>query len=166
MGRSREGRFPAELRETMTLMEHAARNERHVAETLRDMAAHAEGEVAAKRLQLAEEALRGAQAAERHRERLQDLAQQWVVHAEVVRLHRLLDRATGALADLAHTQQGIADAFTALATDGASALAEERRQLAAAAAASACEARRQALDLRKLAETTAAGMPPPSPPSG
>lgn len=159
-----DAQFPAALRMTITLMHTAASAERNIAETLRDMAAQAEGETAAHRLRLAEDAVRGAQTAEKHGESLEQLAERWDEHADVVKLHRLLARAGQALTELARTQQEIADAFARLADRDGSALAQERRRLAAAAAAHARQARDQARELHELIRASAAGMHHPGPP--
>lgn len=150
--------FPAALRLTITLMQTAASSERDIAETLRDLAAQAEGETAARRLRLAEDAVQGAQAAEKHGESLEQLAERWDEHADVAKLHRLLARAGQALTELARTQQEIADTFARLAGRDGSALAQERRRLATAAAAHARQARDQAGELRELIKSSAAGM--------
>lgn len=152
-----EVQFPSALRMTITLLDTAARTELEIAETLRDMAAQARGETAARRLKLARDAMQGAQEAESRGKRLQELGRQWADHAEVAKLHRLLGEATQVLTGLAQTQQGIAEAFAALANQDSSALATQRRELAAAATANARDARNQAQYLHELAATSAAG---------
>ena len=139
-------------------MHTAASAERSIAGTLRDLAAQGEGETAAHRLKLADDAIRGAQEAEKHSEYLQQLAERWAEHADVAKLHRLLGHAGQVLADLARTQQEIADAFARLADQDGSALARQRRQLAAAAADHARRAWDQAQEMRELARSTDAGL--------
>jgi hypothetical protein len=155
--RSQEAQIPPTVRVTMTLMETTASTERDIARTLQDMAAQDEGEAAARRRRLAEEAIQGARDADKRTEQLQQLARQWAEHAEVVTLHQLLAHAAQVLTDLARTEQGIADSFTSLASQDGSALAAQRRELAAAATAEARNARDRARDLRQLARTSAAG---------
>ena len=58
--------------------------------------------------------------------------------------------------DIACTERGIADTFTALAHHDGSPLAAQRRQLANAAAADAHNARNRAQELHQLATTSAA----------
>ena len=155
-----EDLFPATLRVTMTLMAAIARTERDIAETLQGMAAHSKGEKAARRRKLAEDAIQGAHEADKHREQLQQLADQWSEHASVVTLHQLLAQAASVLTELARTEQDIADIFTSLARHDGSPLAAQRRQLAKAAAADAQYARNRARDLHQLARTSAASMRP------
>jgi len=144
----------------MTLMEAIARTERDIAETLQHMATHSEGKKAARRRKLAEDAIQGAHEADKHREQLQQLADQWSEHASVVTLHQLLARAASVLTELARTEQDIADTFTSLARRDGSPLAAQRRQLAQAAAADAQYARDRARDLHQLARTSAASTRP------
>jgi hypothetical protein len=163
VARGREPPFPATLRVTMALMVTIARTERNVAETLQDMAARSKGKAAARRRKLAEEAIEGAHEAERRLAHLQDLAQRWDEHADVITLHQLLAHAASVLTDLARTEQEIADTFTSLASQDSSALAAQRRQLAAAAAADARNAQDRARDLHQLAQTSAARTRPEQP---
>ena len=151
-----EEAFPATLRVTMTLMVAIARTERDIAETLQGLAAHSAGETAARRRKLAADAIQGAHEADKHREQLQQLAEQWSEHASVVTLHQLLARAASVLTELARTEQEIADTFTSLARHDGSPLAAQRRQLAIAAATDAQYARNRARDLNQLARTSAA----------
>lgn len=160
VARGEEAGFPATLRVTMTLMEAIARTEREIAGTLQDMTAHSEGEKAARRRKLAADAIQGAREADRRREQLQQLAEQWSEHASIVTLHQLLAQAASGLTELAGTEQDIADTFTSLARHDGSPLAAQRRQLAQAAAADAQYARNRARDLRQLASTSAAGTRP------
>jgi len=154
-GRSKEVQIPAALRTNLTLMETTASIERDIALTLDDMAAQAEGETAARRRRLAQDAVRGAQEADKRAEHLRQLAREWIEHAEVEALHQLLAHAAQLLGDLARTEQDIADAFTVLASQDGSALAAQRRQLAVAATADAQKARDHARDLHELARTSA-----------
>src|SRR5262249_40869101 len=160
VARGEEAGFPATLRVTMTLMEAIARTERDIAETLQDMAAHSGGKKAARRHKLAEDAIQGAYEADKRREHLQRLAEQWSEHANVVTLHQLLAHAAGVVTELARTEQDIADTFTSLARYDDSPLAAQRRQLAKAAAADAQNARNRARDLHQLARTSAASTRP------
>jgi len=155
-----EEAFPATLRVTMRLMEVIAGTERDIAGTLQDMAVHSEGKKAARRRQLARDAIQGAHEAEHRREQLQRLAEQWSEHANVVTLHQLLAQAASVLTELARTEEDIADTFTSLASHDRSPLAAQRRQLARAAAGDAQYARDRARDLRQLARTSAAGPRP------
>jgi len=155
-----EEAFPATLRVTMTLMMAIARTERDIAETLQGMAAHSAGERAARRRKLAADAVEGAHEADKRREQLQQLAEQWSEHASVVTLHQLLAHAASVLTELARTEQDIADTFTSLARHDGSHLAAQRRQLAKAAAADAQYARNRARDLHQLARTSAASTRP------
>lgn len=160
VARDEQAKFPATLRVTMAQMEAIARTERDIAGTLQDLAAHSEGQKAARRRQLAADAIQGAHEADKRREQLQHLAVQWSEHADVVTLHQLLAQAAGVLTELARTEQGIADTFTSLAGLDGSPLAEQRRQLAQAAAADAQYARNRARDLHQLARTSAASTRP------
>ncbi|MHB1594008.1 MAG: hypothetical protein ACYCU3_07510 [Streptosporangiaceae bacterium] len=56
-GRSKEVQIPAALRMNLTLMETTASIERDIAQTLHDVVAQAEGETAARRRRLAEDAV-------------------------------------------------------------------------------------------------------------
>lgn len=146
-----EAGFPVTLRVSMTLMEGIARTERGIAGTLQDMAELSAGENAARRRKLASDAIQGALKADKCRERLQQLAEQWSEHANVVTLHQLLGHAASVLLELARTEQDIADTFTSLALHDGSPLAAQRRQLAGSAAANAQNARNRARDLHQLA---------------
>jgi len=156
VARGQAAGFPATVSVSMTLMEEIACTERGIAETLADMATHDEGKRAARRRKLAEDAIEGAREADRRRAQLQQLAERWSEHAGVVTLHRLLAHAASVLAELARTEQDIADTFTGLAHHDGSPLAAQRRQLAQAAAADAHNARNRAQDLHQLASTSAA----------
>src|SRR6516164_195283 len=151
-----EEAIPATLRVTMRLMEAIARTERDIAGTLLDMATHSKGKGAARRRKLAEDAIQGAHEADKRREQLQRLAEQWSEHANVVTLHQLLAQAASVLTELASTEEDIADTFTSLACHDGSPLAAQRRQLAKAAAGDAQYARNRARDLYQLARTSAA----------
>ena len=155
-----EQAFPATLRVTMRLMEAIARTERDIAETLQGMATHSEGRGAVRRRRLAEDAIQGAHEADKRREQLQRLAEQWSEHANVVTLHQLLAQAASVLTELARTEQGIADTFTSLARHDGSPLAAQRRQLARAAEGDAQYARNRVRDLHQLARTSAASTRP------
>jgi hypothetical protein len=155
-----EGAFPATLRVTMRLMEAIARTERDIAETLQDMVTHSEGKGAARRRKLAEDAIQGAHEADKRREQLQRLAEQWSEHASVVTLHQLLAQAASVLTELARTEQDIADTFISLARHDGSPLAAQRLQLARAAEGDAQYARNRARDLYQLARTSAASTRP------
>jgi hypothetical protein len=140
-------------------MEEIAHTERDIAETLQDMATHGEGKTAARRRQLAEDAIQGAHEVDKRRERLQQLAEQWSEHASVVTLHQLLAHAASVLTELARTEQDIADTFSDLAHHDSSLLAAQRRQLAKAAAADAQSARNRAQDLQQLVRASASTRP-------
>ena len=155
-----EQAFPATLRVTMRLMEAIARTERDIAETLQGMATHSEGRGAVRRRRLAEDAIQGAHEADKRREQLERLAEQWSEHANVVTLHQLLAQAASVLTELASTEEDIADTFTSLACHDGSPLAAQRRQLAKAAAGDAQYARNRARDLYQLARTSAASTRP------
>ena len=155
-----EEAIPATLRVTMRLMEAIARTERDIAGTLLDMATHSKGKGAARRRKLAEDAIQGAHEADKRREQLQRLAEQWSEHANVVTLHQLLAQAASVLTELARTEQGIADTFTSLARHDGSPLAAQRLQLARAAEGDAQYARNRARDLYQLARTSAASTRP------
>ena len=155
-----EEAFPATLRVTMRLMEAIARTERDIAGTLHDMATHSKGKGAARRRTLAEDAIQGAYEADKRREQLRRLAEQWSEHASVVTLHQLLAQAASVLTELARTEQDIADTFTSLARHDGSPLAAQRRQLARAAEGDAQYARDRARDLHQLARTSAANTRP------
>ena len=155
-----EEAFPATLRVTMRLMEAIARTERDIAGTLQDMATHSKGKGAARRRKLAEDAIQGAHEADKRREQLQRLAEQWSEHANVVTLHQLLAQAASVLTELARTEQDIADTFTSLARHDGSPLAAQRRQLARAAEGDAQYARNRVRDLHQLARTSAASTRP------
>jgi len=144
----------------MRLMEAIARTERDIAGTLQDMATHSKGKGAARRRKLAEDAIQGAHEADKRREQLQRLAEQWSEHANVVTLHQLLAQAASVLTELARTEQGIADTFTSLARHDGSPLAAQRRQLARAAEGDAQYARNRVRDLHQLARTSAASTRP------
>jgi len=140
----------------VALMETVARTEKDIAYTLRAMARLDGSEAAARRLRLAEGAVKGAREAAEHGERLRRLADRWARHAEVAALHQSLNHAGRVLADLASTEEDIAGILTKLASNDDSDLAEERRHLADEALAGARRARDRARALRRLAETSAA----------
>jgi hypothetical protein len=145
-----------DLARTVALMESTARVERDIAATLGVMAAPDGGEAAARRLALAQEAVRAAHEAVRHSEHLLRLATRWAEHEDIVTLHRLLSQAGHVLADLARTEQEIADTLTSLASRDGSDLAAQRRQAAEEAAAGAQRARDRAQALHRLAGAAAA----------
>jgi hypothetical protein len=147
----------ADLARTVMLLETVARVERNVAQTLRAMATLNEGEFSARRLRLAEEAIRGAHAAIERSERLQSQAHRWHTHVEVVKLQHALHRAGGLLTDLAHAERDIADILTALASEDGTELSGQRQQLARQAMEAAQRAGDRAYALRELAETAAGG---------
>jgi len=160
VARGERAGFPATIRMAMTLMEVIARTEQGIAETLQDMAVHSEGRHAARRRKLALDAIQGSHEADKRREQLRQLAEQWSEHANIVTLRQLLAHAASVLTDLARTEQDIADTFTSLARHDGSPLAAQRRQLAKAAAADAQYARNRAQDLHQLARTSAANTRP------
>src|SRR5215831_5915299 len=138
--------------------------EEDLAETLRTMAAQAKGTVAARRLRLAEDAERGAQAAAEHGEHLRQQARRWADHADVVALRHALDHAGTVLAGLARAEDDIADILTHLASRDGSDLSTQRQHLAAQAQAAGQHARDLAQAPHQLAETDAAStQPAPAP---
>jgi hypothetical protein len=145
----------------VALMEAVARTEKDIADTLRAMARLGGSEAAARRLRLAEAAIKGAQQAAGHAERLQRMADRWARHAELAALQQSLGHAGRVLADLASAEEDIAGILTKLASKDGSDLAEERRHLADEALAGAQRARDRARALRRLAQS-AAGAPAPA----
>jgi hypothetical protein len=101
----------ADLARTIALIEMVARVETGIAATLRARAAQDEGEAA----QIGEGSDRGAEAAAERSAHLQQLARRWAEHADVVALHRSLAHAGRLLADLASTEEDIANTLTRLA---------------------------------------------------
>jgi len=71
----------ADFTRSIAVVETVRQVEEDVAETLRTLAAQAKGAVAARRLRLAEDAARGAQAAAEHGERLRQQARWWAEQA-------------------------------------------------------------------------------------
>jgi hypothetical protein len=147
---------PADFTRLIAVTETTGRVESDLAETLRAMAAQGTGEARARRLRLAENADRGAQAAVKHSERLQQHARWWAEHADVAALDQALEHAGNVLADLARAEDDIADILTRLASRNGSDLAARRRRLATQASAAARRARDRAQALRQLATTDAA----------
>jgi hypothetical protein len=74
----------ADFTRSIALAETVRRVEEDLAGTLRAMAAQATGTVSARRLRLAEDAARGAQAAAEYGERLQRQALRWAGHPDMV----------------------------------------------------------------------------------
>jgi hypothetical protein len=142
-------------------METVVRTEKDMADTLRAIAGAEESEAAARRLRLAEEAIKGADEAAERGEQLRRLADRWATHADVAALFQLLYHAGTVLADLASTEEGIATELTSLAGQDGSDVADERRHLADEALAGAQRARDRAGALRRLAGTSAARAQPP-----
>jgi hypothetical protein len=145
---------------TITLMETVSRTEEDVADTLRAMARAGGSEAAARRLSLAEEAIKGAHRAAGRGKQLQRMADCWARHSDLIALRRSLDHAGTVLADLASTEDDIAAELTRLASTDGTDLAEKWRHLADEAVAGAQRARDRARALRSLAETSAAGARP------
>lgn len=144
------------LEQTVRVLEESAFVERDLAATLTAMAADDGSRAAARWLVIAKQATAGATAAAKRGEHLLNVARQRAEHADVIRLHHLLAHAAEVLADLAKTEQGIADAMTSLAARGGSDLAAQRRQAAVEAAAGAKRAHDRAQALHQLARTPAA----------
>lgn len=153
----RRGRaqMEADLARTVSLLETISRVERDVANTLRALAKADGSDLAVRRLRLAEDAVKGAHAAIERSERLQGQVRMWQEHVEVVRLRHALDRAGGLLTDLACAERDIADILTEMAAEDGSELAAQRHKLAKQALAAARRADTRAVDLRRLARTTA-----------
>ena len=141
---------------TITLMETVSRTEEDVADTLRAMARAGGSEAAARRLRLAEEAIKGAPKAVVRGEQLQRMADRWARHSDLTALRQSLDHAGTVLADLASTEEDIAAELTRLASTDGTDLAEEWRHLADEAVTGAQRARDRARALRSLAETSVA----------
>jgi hypothetical protein len=119
---------------------------------------------AARRLRLAEAAIKGAHVAAGRGEQLRRLADRWARQAEVAALHQLLGHAGKVLADQASREEDIAYILTKLASKDGSDLAEERWHLADEALVGAQRARDRARALRRLAETGAAQVRAPRAP--
>ena len=83
---------------SIAVMEMAGRAEEDIAGTLRTIAAQANGTVAARRLRLAGDAVRGARAAAERGERLLQQARRWAEHADMVALRQAPDHAGTVLA--------------------------------------------------------------------
>jgi hypothetical protein len=141
------------------LMEAVSLTERDVAGTFRAMAALAgEGEAAARRLRLAEAAIRGSREAAERARLLQRLGSQEARQArnaarqaDRAALLRALHRAGPILADLAAAETDIAHALAKLAEEDGSDLAAQQRGQADEAVAAAQSARDRARVLRTLA---------------
>jgi len=154
----------ADFAHSITLMETISRVENDLAETLRAMAAQDEGEVAARRLRLAEDAARGAQAAAKKSERLREQARHWAEHAGRVQLHQALDRAVAVLVDLDRAESNLADTLTNLASCSDPDLAVRWRQAAREASDAARQARDRAHVLRELTQADGSGTQPEATP--
>lgn len=154
---------------TIALADSIERVENEIATTLRALAARDGGKVAARRLDLAREADRAAQAAADTRERLQREGRRWADHADMVALRQALHRAAELHAELARTENDIADILVHMASRNGSDLAESQQRLADAASAAALGARERARSLgRRLAASGAVtsdpdGTPPREP---
>ena len=146
----------ADFTRSIMLMETIGRVENDLAQTLRAMAGQDGGEAAARRLRLAEDADRGAQAAAKNSERLQQQARQWAEHAEMQALHQALDHTAAILADLDRAERGLADLLTDLADYSDPDVAVRWRQLAAEASAAAGQARDRARVLHDLTQSDGA----------
>lgn len=88
---------------------------------------------------------------------LEHLTERWAEQADVARLHVLVLHARIVLADLAGTEQGIADTLLSLAAHGRPEAAARWRQAAAQAASWAESARDRARALQELAPSTPPG---------
>ena len=150
----------ADFAHSITLMDSISRVENDLAETLRAMAAQDQGEVAARRLRLAEDAAKGAQAAAKKSERLREQARHWAEHAGRVQLHQALDRAAAVLVDLDRVESNLADTLTDLAGCSDPDLAVRWQQAAGEACDAARQARGRAHVLRELAQTDGSGTQP------
>ena len=134
---------------TVALADSIERVENEIATTLRALAARDGGKIAARRLDLAREADRAAQAAANTRERLQQEGKRWADHADMVALRQALHRAAELHAELARTENGIADILVHMAGRNDSDLAVSEQRLAEAASAAARGARERARSLRR-----------------
>jgi len=128
----------ADLARSIALIEMVAQIEKDLAASLRSMAAQDGSEAAARRLRLAEEAIRGAEAAAERSAHLRQVARRWAEHADPVTLHPSLAHADG------------------LARKDGPDLAAQRRHLADEAQAAARSAADRARALQQLAEASAA----------
>ncbi len=136
-------------------MDRVSQTESSIADTLRVMAATGGSQAAARRLRLAEAALKGAQEAAERSELLRRQADRLTGHADVAALLDSLDRAGLVLADLARTEKNIADILTRLASRGDPDRAAQLRNLAQEALADAQRANDRARSLRGLADSVA-----------
>jgi hypothetical protein len=158
--RGRHARVQTDFARAITLMDAVGRTEKDIAGTLRAMAGASGSEAAARWRRLAEEAIEGANEAAERGEQLRRLADRRDRHADEAALRQSLHHAGTVLADLASTEEDIADELTRLTGKDGSDLAEERRHLADEALAGARRARNRARALRKLAETSGQGATP------
>jgi hypothetical protein len=141
------------------LMEAVSLTERDVAGTFRAMAQTGGGEAAARRLRLADAAIRGSREAAERARLLQRLGSQEARQArnaarqaDRAALLRALHRAGPILAELAAAETDIARALAKLAEADGSELAARQRGAAEVAVAAAQSARDRARVLRKLAD--------------
>lgn len=146
-------RTRADVARSIAVMETAGRVESDLAETLRALAAQDRGEAAARRLSLAEDAVRGAQAAAETAECLRQQARRRAEHDDVVALRQALEQAATVLGDLARAANRIARVLADLAGRNGSELEPRQQELATAASAAAQHARDLAQTLHRLADT-------------
>jgi len=146
---------PGDFARAIALMETVSQTEQDIAHTLRVMAETDGSEAAARRLRLAEDAVKGAQEAAEHAERLHRQADRWARHADETALSRSLRHAGKVLADLARTEKDIAGTLTSLASLSRPDQAAQLRQLAEEASAGAQRADDRARSLHDLAVSLA-----------
>jgi len=157
----------AEFAQAIRLMEQLGRIDENLADTLRAMAAADKSEAAARRLELAKAAVKGAHEAAERSKQLQRQADRWARQAEVVDLFQSLRYAGTMLADLARTERDIADTLMSLASRGGSDRAAQLLPLAEEAVAGVQRANDRAQALHDLAVSVArkndqgAGAPQP-----
>jgi hypothetical protein len=149
--RGEHAHVPAGFMQSIAVVEMAGQVEGDLAETLRTLAAQATGVAAARRLRLAEEATRGAQAAARTSERMREHARRWAEHADVVEVHQAVDYAATVLACVARAENEVATVLKALDSRAGPDRAA-RWQLAAKASVAARHARDLAQALHQLAK--------------
>jgi len=105
----------ADFERAITAMETTGRIEMDIAATLRAMAAKDGSDAAARRRRLAEVAMRAAQVAVDHSERMRQQARECPEHADVVALWQSLEDACWLLVDLARTEELLAGILRTMA---------------------------------------------------
>jgi hypothetical protein len=138
----------------------AAGTEQRVASTLRDLGTGTSRGNAERRLALADEAVRGADAALRRGERLRSLAELARTHLEQATVRVLLSHASTAFTELARAERAIAAALEVLAEHAGAGPAEDHRREAQRAAAAAEAATTRASELHDLEVAVHRSKPP------